>query len=148
MPTEKAEVRLVIESRFEDLDLVDSVSSAVLDFVGIEGDDREHTSLAIREAAANAIEHGNGVGSGKQVDIRMLLGAEALTVHVRDEGDGFDPETVPDPLAPENLLKPRGRGIFLSRRFVDEIEYTFDGGTQMTLRKSVAGAGDDAPDED
>lgn len=137
MPIENAEVRLIIENRFEDLDLVDSVSDSVLGFLGLEGNDREHTSLAIREAAANAIEHGNGVGSDKKVDIQMELGSEILIVRVRDEGDGFDPDAVPDPLAPENLLKPRGRGIFLSRRFVDEIDYEFDGGTLMTLRKKL-----------
>ena len=131
MPTEPTELRLTIGSRFEDLELVDSVADAILKYVGVAEDDQEHTSLAIREAAANAIEHGNGVGSDKRVSVSMRLHAERLTVRVKDQGEGFDPERVPDPLAPENLLKPRGRGIFLSRRFVDEVAYEFDGGTVM-----------------
>lgn len=137
MLTEPAEVRLNIGSRFEDLDLVDTVCAAVLEHVDIPDDHLEHTSLAIREAAANAIEHGNGEGSGKRVDISIRIEGDLLTVVVRDEGSGFKPEGVPDPLAPENLLRPRGRGIFLTRRFMDSVEYEFDGGTVMTMRKKV-----------
>ncbi len=137
MLQEPAEVQLNIGSRFEDLDLVDTVSAAVLEHVDIPGDLLEHTSLAIREAAANAIEHGNGAGSGKRVDISIRIEGDLLTVVVRDEGEGFDPDKVADPLAPDNLLKPRGRGIFLTRRFMDSVEYGFDGGTVMTMRKKV-----------
>ena len=137
MLREPAEVRLKIGSHFEDLDLVDTVSDAVLKHSGIAEDDLEHSSLAIREAAANAIEHGNGAGSGKQVRILIKMEPDVLTVEVRDEGPGFDPAGVADPLAPENLLKPRGRGIFLARRFMDEVEYEFDSGTVMILRKRL-----------
>lgn len=140
MLLETAEVRLAIGSRFEDLDLVDTVADAVLKHTSIPEDQLEHTSLAIREAAANAIEHGNGAGSDKRVDIQILMEEDRLTVIVRDQGEGFDPETVADPLAPENLLKPRGRGIFLTRQFMDEIEYGFDEGTVMTMRKNFAAA--------
>ncbi len=146
---EPTELRLTIGSRFEDLELVDSVTETILKYIGIAEDDQEHTSLAIREAAANAIEHGNGVGSDKRVSVSMKLHADRLTVRVRDEGDGFDPANVPDPLAPENLMKPRGRGIFLSRRFVDEVDYEFENGTVMILRKrlAVAAEADDSSDE-
>ncbi len=148
MLTEPAEVRLTIGSRFEDLDLVDAVSAAVLEHVEIADDHLEHTSLAIREAAANAIEHGNGNGSSERVEIRILVEMELLTVEVRDQGGGFDPGRVPDPLAPENLLKPRGRGIFLTRRFMDEVEFEFDGGTVMIMRKRLQGATAAAADEE
>ena len=142
-----AEVRLTIGSQFEDLELVDTVSDAVLRHTTIPEDQLEHTSLAIREAAANGIEHGNGVGSGKQVDIRIRMDEEMLVVTVRDEGAGFDPEAVADPLAPENLLKPRGRGIFLARQFMDEIEYTFEGGTTLTMRKRFEAMSSDTASE-
>jgi serine/threonine-protein kinase RsbW len=148
MPTEPTELRLTIGSRFEDLDLVDSVVDAILRYVRIAEDDLEHTSLAVREAAANAIEHGNGVGSEKRVTVSMKLHAERLTVRVRDEGAGFDPALVADPLAPENLLKPRGRGIFLSRRFVDEVDYDFSDGTVMILRKNLSAAAAPDPSEE
>lgn len=137
MLTEPAEVRLNIGSRFEDLDLVDTVAAAVLEHIDIPDDHLEHTSLAIREAAANAIEHGNGEGSDKRVDISIRIEGDLLTVVVRDEGKGFDPDQVADPLEPENLLKPRGRGIFLTRRFMDSTDYAYDGGTVLTMRKKI-----------
>ncbi len=148
MLTEPAEVRLTIGSRFEDLDLVDTVSGAVLEHVEIPDDYLEHTSLAIREAAANAIEHGNGPGSGKRVEISIRIDVGQLTVEVRDQGAGFDPDRIPDPLAPENLLKPRGRGIFLTRRFMDEVAYEFDGGTVMIMRKRLGRATASAEQEE
>ena len=147
MLKEPAEVRLTIGSRFEDLDLVDSVSEAVLGHLGVPQSELENTSLAIREAAANAIEHGNGEGSGKTVDILMRADTEQLTIEVRDQGEGFDPDRVPDPLAPENLLKPRGRGIFLTRRFVDSVDYEFGDGTLMILRKKLGDAEGDSAAE-
>lgn len=138
MLLETAEVRLTIGSRFEDLDLVDTVADAVLKHTTIPERQLEHTSLAIREAAANAIEHGNGPGSDRRVDIQIVMEEDHLTVVVRDQGKGFDLDKVADPLAPENLMKPRGRGIFLTRQFMDEIHYAFDDGTIMTMRKNFA----------
>ena len=74
---------------------------------------------------------------------------QQLTVRVKDSGNGFKPERVADPLAPENLLKPRGRGIFLIRQFMDEVEFEFDGGTVIVMRKEAGhgpsdGDGDEA----
>lgn len=146
MSDKPVEVRLTIGSHFEDLDFVDTVCEAVLPYSALPEDQLEHTSLAVREAAANGIEHGNGVGSGKKVDILIRMEPELLTIRVSDEGGGFDPDTVADPLAPENLLKPRGRGIFLSRRFMDDVSYEFGEGTIMILRKRLGPAGDSTPD--
>ena len=74
---------------------------------------------------------------------------EALTVAVRDEGEGLDPATLPDPLAPENLLKQSGRGIFLIRAFMDEIHFrTLSPGTEITMIKYVRGPGRDGNKED
>jgi len=137
MRSETAEVRLAIGSGFEDLDLVDTVSEAVLKHSNIDPDQLENTALAVREAAANAIEHGNGPDSGAKVEIRILMENDLLTVRVKDNGTGFKPESVADPLAPENLLKPRGRGIFLIRQFMDEVDFEFDGGTVIVMRKAV-----------
>jgi serine/threonine-protein kinase RsbW len=140
MKPETAEVRLTIGSRFDDLELVDTVSEAVLQHVNIDPDHLENTSLAIREGAANAIEHGNGANSGKKVEITVLMEPKLLTVRVKDEGDGFVPDDVADPLAPENLLKPRGRGIFLIRQFMDDVDFEFESGTVVVMRKELAAA--------
>lgn len=138
MPPRHAELRLTIGSRYEELDLVDALSEAVLKHAQFSGEDLEHAGLAVREAAANAVEHGNGAGSDKPVEVVIRMNDHLLTVRVRDQGAGFDPCAIPDPLAPENLLKPKGRGVFLMRRFMDEVEFDFAPGTVVTMRKHLA----------
>lgn len=96
--------------------------------------------MAVREAVINAIRHGNRELPGRRVEVEVDHGAEEVVVRVADQGSGFDLEQVPDPTAPENLLKPSGRGILLMRRFVDSVEYSHPSkkGTVVTLRKRVA----------
>jgi serine/threonine-protein kinase RsbW len=80
--------------------------------------------VAVRESVANAIKHGNRNDAAKKVFVEFagtFEGVPELSIKVRDQGDGFDPEDVADPLAPENLLKGSGRGIFLIRSFMDEM---------------------------
>ena len=110
-----------------------------LDF---DEDSRYWIGIAVREALANAIKHGNRQDPSKQVEIDLTVEAEELVVCIRDQGSGFDPERVPDPLDPDNLLKPDGRGIFYMERFMDRIEYHFgpQGGTEVTLRKRIGAA--------
>ena len=148
MPPRHSEVRLTIDSRFEDLELVDALSETVLAYVDVSGEELEHASLAVREAAANAVEHGNGPDSDEPVEILLQLNARTLTVSVRDQGNGFDPRTLPDPLAPENLMKPKGRGVFLMKRFMDEVEFDFASGTVVTLRKHLAAPATDTQQEE
>jgi serine/threonine-protein kinase RsbW len=96
--------------------------------------------MAVREATVNAILHGNQYDAAKRVTVSFETTSDALTVNVRDEGAGLDPDTVPDPLAPENLLKQSGRGIFLIRAFMDEIHFrALSPGTEITMVKFVRG---------
>jgi serine/threonine-protein kinase RsbW len=85
----------------------------------------------------NAIKHGNRLAPDKPVDVRFTLEPSTLNVFVRDHGEGFDPDQVPNPLDPDNLLNPNGRGIFYMRTFMDEVEYSFhpDGGTIVRMSK-------------
>ncbi len=100
--------------------------------------------MAVREATVNAVLHGNRYDPAKRVTVSFESTAEALTIAVRDEGPGLDPATLPDPLAPENLLKQSGRGIFLIRTFMDEIHFrNLSPGTEITMIKFVRG-----PDRD
>jgi serine/threonine-protein kinase RsbW len=143
------EIDLTIGSSFEELEFVDLLMDEVARWAGLSEEDAVGVALAVREAAANAIRHGNQLQEGKRVGVCASLGSDGLTVVIRDEGEGFDSTDLPDPLAPLNLLKRSGRGIFLIRKFMDEVVFDFPpgGGTVVTMRKktpfvSAARAGD------
>ncbi len=92
---------------------------------------------AVIEAIGNAVVHGNHHDLSKQVHIRFRIHQNCLTVEVRDEGEGFDATNLPDPLAPENILKPCGRGIFLIKSFMDEVSFSSDDtGSTILFTKS------------
>lgn len=143
MTSSSLQVRVTIGSRFEDIDLVDVVSEALFRHAKFVGDDADRVSLAVRESVANAIQHGNKLDPDKRARVSFELQGGDLTIDVMDEGEGFDPNAVPDPLAPENLMKPTGRGILLMRQFVDSVEFECNeqgGGTKVTMRKRLSKA--------
>jgi serine/threonine-protein kinase RsbW len=116
--------------------------------LGIDKDTQHSVELAMREALANAIKHGNQQNPAKQVHVDLMVEDEDLVIRVEDEGVGFDPDRVRDPLAPENLLNRNGRGILFMHKFMDNIEYGSNsgGGTVVTLRRRV-GAKADTPQD-
>ncbi|MEM8963806.1 MAG: ATP-binding protein [Acidobacteriota bacterium] len=137
--TEEAHVRISVGSRFEHIDLVQIVVDDALGRLGLDDDSRHWVGIAIREAVANAIKHGNRQDPQKAVDVELAVVADHAVIRIEDRGEGFDPKAVANPLAPENLLKPNGRGIFYMKSFMDEIAYSFrpGGGTVLTLRKQL-----------
>lgn len=141
MPDEHC-FHVAIGSRFENIELVQSVLRDSLQQLGLDEDAQHWVDIAVREAVANAIKHGNSQDPGKQVQIDLAIEEGALVIRVQDEGEGFDPGGVHDPLAPENLLRPNGRGIFYMKSFMDDIQYgpRPGGGTVVTLRKRIAGS--------
>lgn len=130
-------LELSIESKIEFVDMVSSVVKSVSTKMGFEEDDTNWIELAIHEAVINAITHGNKHAEDKQVDVKFVLEPDALTVYVRDRGEGFDPNQLPDPTDADNLLKPSGRGIFYMRTFMDEVEHSShpEGGSVVRLTK-------------
>jgi serine/threonine-protein kinase RsbW len=103
---------------------------------GFPEDELGNISLAAREAAVNAVMHGNKQSPDKKVDLSLELTEAALTIRIADQGPGFDPDSLPDPLAPENILRSSGRGIFLIRTFMDELNFRrLESGTELTLVK-------------
>ena len=136
-------LRLEFTSAFEMLDLVQVVSDHIGRDVGLDDDAVHWVGVAIRESVINAIKHGNQNDSGKRVFVDFETGgggaAAELKIRVRDQGPGFDPEHVADPLAPENLLKASGRGIFLIRSFMDDVilQRAPEGGMEIRMTKRV-----------
>ena len=133
-------VHLEFTSAFEMLDFVQVVTEHMGRSVGLDDDARHWVSVAIRESVINAIKHGNQNDPSKHVFVDLETPAQGdpeLMIRVRDEGEGFDPQEVADPLAPENLLKASGRGIFLIRSFMDNVQLRRapEGGMEIRMSK-------------
>ena len=140
-------IRLEFSSAFEMLDFVQVVSDHLARSVGLDEDSLHWVSVAIRESVINAIKHGNKSDAAKHVFIEFETTDQVpeLAIRVRDQGEGFDPETVPNPLDPENLLKSSGRGIFLIRNFMDDVrlQRAPEGGMEIRMVKRVQPAAAD-----
>ena len=96
--------------------------------------------LALEEGLNNACRHGNGFDQNKKVYVAFDVTAQRCRVSITDEGEGFDPDNLPDPTADENLEKPSGRGVMLMRVYMDEVTYN-DKGNQVVLIKRNAPTG-------
>jgi len=134
-------VRLEFTSAFDMLDFVQVVSDHLARDVGLDEDSLHWVGVAIRESVINAIKHGNRNDAAKHVFVEFETATKAdvpeLAIRVRDEGEGFDPDTVANPLDPENLLKSSGRGIFLIRNFMDDVrlQRAPEGGMEIRMVK-------------
>jgi serine/threonine-protein kinase RsbW len=135
-------IRLEFSSAFEMLDFVQVVSDHLARGVGLDEDSLHWVSVAIRESVINAIKHGNKSDAAKHVFVEFETATDVvpqLAIRVRDQGEGFDPDTVANPLDPENLLKSSGRGIFLIRNFMDDVrlQRAPEGGMEIRMVKRV-----------
>lgn len=128
-------LELTIDS---DLDMADQAVDTCASFaqrMGFSDPECADICMAFRESVNNAVIHGNHRRKDKRVHIEISGTRGRITLRIRDEGEGFDPKGVPDPTAPENLLKPCGRGIFLMRHFMDDVAFRFNHphGTEVRL---------------
>ena len=140
-------VRLQIPSLFEMVDLVQVLSDRFGNMAGFDEDSVHWIGVAVRESVINAIKHGNKEDAAKPVTIEFgftpIERPTQLVVSVTDRGEGFEPEEVADPLAPENMLKSSGRGIFFMRNFLDEVllQRAPEGGMEVRMVKKLAASG-------
>lgn len=151
MTEQDLQLKVAISSRFENIDFVDAVMEAAMRHFGFDEETVERLGLAIREAVANGVRHGNDQEPTKQVRLTCDLKQNVMALRIKDEGSGFDVNAIPDPLAADNLFNPSGRGILLMRAFMDEVDFEFDkrGGTQVLLKKRLPSSpSDPAPEED
>ena len=136
-------VRLQFTSSFEMLDFVQLVGDRVGRGAGLRDDALHWVGVAIRESVINAIRHGNRNDPRKHVFVEFETAAlhspPEFVVRVRDQGQGFEPEAVANPLAPENLLKSSGRGLFLMRSLMDDLQLhrAAEGGMEIRMVKRI-----------
>ncbi len=144
MMTRGGTVRLQIHSTFDMVDFVQVVSDRVGQLAGMDEDTVHWIGVAVRESVINAIKHGNREDADKLVTVEFTFTPVArpdeLIVRVLDQGEGFDPEDVANPLDPENLLKSSGRGIFFMRSFMDDVVLRrgAEGGMEVRMVKKLA----------
>jgi serine/threonine-protein kinase RsbW len=130
-----------LSSTMESVAEVEAAAEKLAEEAGLDEDQRFHVAMAVREAAMNAVLHGNEYDPAKQIAVSLENTGSSLVISIADQGEGLDPETLPDPLAPENLLRGTGRGIFLIRSFMDEVHFRqLHPGTELTLIKHLAPA--------
>ncbi len=134
-------LNLRLNSTMESVAEIEAAAEKLATEAGLDEDERFHVTMAAREAAVNAVLHGNEYDPAKQITASFENTGAALVITIADQGKGLDPETLPDPLAPENLLRGSGRGIFLIRAFMDEVHFRqLHPGTELTLVKHLASA--------
>jgi serine/threonine-protein kinase RsbW len=144
MMSDQHVVRIELPSSFDLLDLVQILSDRMTNLAGLDEDAMHWVSVAVRESVINAIKHGNKEDRLKQVTVEFGLAPREkpsqFFVEVMDEGAGFDPEEVANPLEAENVLKSSGRGIFFMRSFMDDVTMKRrpQGGMSVRMQKNLS----------
>jgi serine/threonine-protein kinase RsbW len=134
-------VLLTLDSSLASVDQVEHTTEEFAARAGFDEDTVSNIAMAVREAATNAVLHGNAYDPAKQITVSFETNADDLIIRIADQGPGLDPTSLPDPLAPENILRGSGRGIFLIKAFMDEVHFRqLHPGTELTLIKHRAPA--------
>src|SRR6476661_7216713 len=133
-------VEELLESSLESVDQAEETVLRLATAMGFDEDDLHRIGISVRECMVNAVVHGNRYNARKKVHLKVNRAPDRLTVWVADEGEGFDPATLPDPLAGENLLRQSGRGVLMMQAFMDEFQICTRApqGTEVKMVKYVA----------
>ena len=133
-------VSYTLDSTLDSVNKAEQTAEALASKMPFEEEDCHRIAMAVREAAVNAVLHGNAYDPKKKMTVSFENTGEALVIKITDQGRGLRDEDIPDPLSEENLLKQSGRGIFLIRSFMDEVRFRrLEPGTELTLIKHVGG---------
>ncbi len=124
-------------SSIDYLDKIESISAEIAHEAGFSESTVDDISIALTELVNNAIHHGNKDDISKTVTVKFTRTGKALIISIRDEGSGFEMESLNDPLHPENLLADNGRGIYLVKALMDDVSFNFrDGSTEVIISKN------------
>lgn len=129
---------IVVKSRSDALKEAEGKLKAIFGQLSLSESEEHNLLVAASEAVNNAISHGNRNDPAKKVMLDVDYEDSEVVIAVEDEGGGFNPANLPDPLAPENLLKPSGRGIHIMKSLMDKVDFTFTRhGTRTTMRLKI-----------
>ena len=129
--------KIRIESKLSNLRIVENTVDEITAELGISYNNYGKILITMLEAVNNAIIHGNKSSAKKFVDITIEFNKQKLKIKVKDEGNGFSPDKVPDPTIPENIEEVNGRGVFIMSRLADEIKYSKKGNTVTMVFNNV-----------
>lgn len=133
---------LHLNSTMESVSELEAMAEELAGQAGLDEDEVFRVSMAVREASVNAVLHGNEYDPAKEVVATFENTGNDFIFKICDQGKGLDPDNLPDPTAPENLLRGTGRGIFLIRSLMDEVHFRqLHPGTELTLIKHLAQTG-------
>ncbi len=129
---------IVIKSKSTEIREAEGKLKAIFDQLDLSESEEHNLLVAASEAVNNAISHGNRNDPAKDVNLDVDYRDHEVIVAVEDQGGGFNPDNLPDPLLPENLLKPSGRGIHIMKSLMDGVEFEFTShGTRTIIRLKV-----------
>jgi len=129
--------RMKIESKMSNLRIIENAIDEITNTIGINQDNYGKILVATLEAVNNAITHGNKANPKMLVDVEIVVDNNEMKVTVTDEGPGFNPSSIPDPTAPENIEELSGRGVFLMTKLADSIKFNEKGNSVTMNFKEV-----------
>ena len=140
MNTTVNEIEVSISSALDNLGLIQILTDCLIGLMSFDEDSAHWIGMSVRESVTNAIQHGNKLDTEKKVDVRYRILPDGISISVKDQGDGFNVNDIPNPLDADNLLKPSGRGIFYIRTFMDEVEFKSlsRGGMEVSMMKKIS----------
>ena len=140
MTPDTSVVEVTLESDLKNVEVAEEITRRVAGTAGFDEDEQQRIEMAVHESMINAIWHGNKNDSSKSVWLQFKIHRDRLEIHIRDQGNGFNPNHIPNPLENQNLLNVSGRGIFLIRAFMDEfkVENLNGAGTEVTMVKRLS----------
>src|SRR5215468_7534813 len=136
---ESKTVNQVLDSTLESVDQAEKVTLDLARESGFPEEELDRIGMSVREGMVNAVVHGNRYNAHKKVRLSLSRTPESLTIRITDQGEGFNPGELPDPISGDNLMRHSGRGIFLMRAFMDDLQVRRleSGGSEVTLVKNV-----------
>ncbi len=130
--------RMVIESDLNNIHKIEKVTAKIAKYMHFSEEEQDSLAISVTEIVGNAIVHGNKRDKSKKVTVDFGYKNDTITVSIQDEGKGFRESEIANPLEPENLLKESGRGIFIVRALMDQVDFIrTNAGTKVRLVKKT-----------